>query len=205
MAKKLKLNFSAPGVLHLDFSPRVFMRDKTRTYLLLRDGSKKSFFLTMEEGQIDVVQIPKEEGDYRVYKLNEGEVNDKNVKRVYHSLTPTNHDLLHAAQVYWNSTLTKTPRAERELRVILGMPVGAEIPEDGVETPVKKKRSTGGTGKGTGGSGALDLAGICTELGLEPSKARKLLRGHMEKPQGGWQWQSLDAATQVKELLKNLL
>lgn len=206
MTKKIKLDFSAPKILHLDFTPRVYLANKTRTYILLRDGTKGGFFLTMKEGSVEVVRIPKEDGEYRLYKLNEGEVSDKDVKRIYYPLHPTEHDLLHAAKVYWDSTLSKSHKAERELRVILGLPMSTRVedePED--QKPDKRRKKTVSTQTGTGASGALDLMGICEELGLEPGKARKLLRGHMEKPQGGWKWDSLEKATEVKELMKSLL
>ncbi len=189
----MRINF-AP-TLKLNFTPRVFMRDKTRVYLMVREGAAGSFFLNMEEGIIEVVKVPKEDGEYRVYKVNEGEVSDTSVKRIYHSLTPAQQDPLRVAQVMWDSTLSKSPKAERELRVFLGMSTTLAENDESQESPAK----------GTGASGALTLGGICEELGVEPAKARKLLRGHAEKPSGGWAWATLEEASSIKELLRSLL
>jgi len=180
------------GALKLNFTSRVFMRDKTRVHLMVREGAAGSFFLNMEDGIIDVIKVPKEEGEYRIYKVNEGEVSDPAVKRIYYPLVPINQDPLRVAQVMWDSTLSKSPKAERELRVFLGL--GTVLEEETPERPMK----------GTGATGALTLAGICEELGIEPAKARKLLRGHAEKPQGGWAWETPEEASSIRELLRSL-
>lgn len=49
-------------------------------------------------------------------------------------------------------------------------------------------------------SGPITLKDICSELGIEPTKARRILRNNkIEKPSEGWVWDKVPA--EVKRLL----
>lgn len=173
----LKLNFARRSPPVLDFSPpvpRCYVRDKTHTYIWLRDKGNVGVFLTMDSGVIEVVKARLQEGHYHVNGHKEDQ------------LYPIQHDLLEAVKIYHFSTLSKTPAAQREIGNLLGLdtsgiiedPAGAEVKKPVTE----KKEKTASTG------GTFSLAELCAELGIEPSVARKKLRGKVEKPGGRWEW-----------------
>lgn len=190
----MKIDFSPKRVLSIDFSPRVFMRDRTHTYLFLREKKGKGQFLTMESGTIEIVRVPLEDGEYRVWKRNEGEVQDPKVTLIFYPLVPYEADPMRAINTYWASPLDKSPAAIRELRVLLGLPPSEEpegYKERGSTSPKAAKTSTGAS-----------LADLCTELGIEGSAARKVLRKEqIEKPGDRWEWTDPEAAQKIKDLL----
>lgn len=50
------------------------------------------------------------------------------------------------------------------------------------------------------------LKDLCSELGISPATARKLLRSKGKvAPDGGWKWTDREAAKPVKKILKKLL
>lgn len=185
----MRINFK-PQKLAVDFSPKVFMRDKTHTYLFLREKKGKGCFLTMEEGIIDVVKIPLEDGEYRVWQRNEGQYG-KEVQTFYYPLVPFDYDFMKAVHTYWNSTIEKSVSADRELRALLGLGSAAVEPE------------AGGTRKPADPNRGVSLADLCIELNIEPGQARKILRSRgIEKPSDGrWQWQVPSAVDEIREIL----
>jgi hypothetical protein len=63
------------------------------------------------------------------------------------------------------------------------------------ERPKKKTKPNRGS--------IITLKELCTELGLEPSKARKLLRkANIEKPGASWEWNNKEDIQRIKTLLK---
>jgi hypothetical protein len=188
----MKLDFGQKSTLTLDFTSRVYVRDRTHTYLFLREKKDKGYFLTMDNGVIEVVKVPLEEGEFRVWKANEGEVEEK-VARIYHKLTPVEYDPMKAIMVYWNSTLDKSVAADRELRLLLGM----QVQDPGDSTP------SNGAKRVTNPDRGISLADLCLELDLEGSQARKILRTQgVEKPGDRWEWTDPDQANSVKEILR---
>lgn len=189
----MKIDFTpAKPSLILDFTARVYFRDRTHTYLFLRMKKDKGHFLTMEDGIIEVVKVPFEEGEFRVWKANEGEVEER-VARIYYKLTPVDYDPMKAIMVYWNSTLDKTVAADRELRLLLGMQT--QGPED-PRSPSLAKKATAGKDR------EISLADICLELDMEGSQARKILRTMgIEKPGERWEWPNPEQASSIKEML----
>lgn len=154
--------------LIIDFTPplpRCYLREKTHTYIWLRDKAQVGTFLTMESGIIEVVKVPLVDGKYRVMRSKDG------------LLEPINYDLRKAIEVYAGSTLEKTPAAQREIARIMG----EEVDEEPEESPPEPRTATK-TGS------AVSLAELCAELGLEPTVARKKLRGKIEKPGARWEW-----------------
>lgn len=51
--------------------------------------------------------------------------------------------------------------------------------------------------------GEYTLADLCSEIGMDPAKARKLLRAKGKKPpEGTWKWPNKEAAKAIKRFLK---
>lgn len=169
----LKLNFAIRSPLVIDFSPplpRCYVREGTHTYLWLRDKGLMGLFLTMESGSIEVIKARLEQGVYRVNGMKE------------EKLVPIQYDLLQAVRIYHESTLAKSAAAQREIANLLGMDT-KHIQDDPAPAPVEKK-PTEPKSAGT----VISLSDLCAELGIEPSVARKKLRGKVEKPGGRWEW-----------------
>ena len=186
----MRISFT-PKKLSLDFTPRVYLRDRTHAYLLIKTGKKWATFLTWGNGLVERVKVHYEDGEYRCYKNNDGEVKEA-VARFYHPLVPyLKMDCVELARRMWDSTFSKTPVAERELRAILGMPLGEELPQPTSSLRPKKATPEGFT-----------LAGICVELNMDPTKARKLLRGKVDKPEHGWAWATEAEANEIRVILK---
>lgn len=54
--------------------------------------------------------------------------------------------------------------------------------------------------------GEYTLKDLCSELGISPATARKLLRSKGKAtPDGGWKWPDKEAAKPIKKFLKKLL
>lgn len=54
--------------------------------------------------------------------------------------------------------------------------------------------------------GEYTLKDLCSELGISPATARKLLRSKGKAaPEGGWKWADKEAAKPIKKFLKKLL
>lgn len=167
--------------LIIDFTPplpRCYLRGKTHTYIWLRDLPRAGVFLTMESGIIEVVKVPLVDGKYHVTKFRDG------------TLEPIQYDLRKAIEVYAKSTLEKTPAARREIARIMGQEV-----EEEVEKAPQEPRGVRSEGA------AVSLAELCAELGLEPSAARKKLRGKVEKPGSRWEWTNPEDIERVKGYL----
>jgi len=173
--KTLKLNFAVRNPLVLDFSPpvpRCYVRDKTHTYIWLRDLKNVGLFLTMDSGSIEVVKARLEEGKYRVNGHKED------------LLIPIQYDLLEAIKIYHFSTLEKSVSAKKEIGQLLGLDTsGLKDPAESSEKKQPEKPS-----KELRKNGDFTLAGLCAELGIEPSVARKKLRGKVDKPGSRWEW-----------------
>lgn len=54
-----------------------------------------------------------------------------------------------------------------------------------------------------GSTGEYTLAELCGEIGMDPAKARKLLRAKGKKPpEGTWKWPNKEAAKSIRRFLK---
>lgn len=167
--------------LIIDFTPplpRCYLRGKTHTYIWLRDKAQVGIFLTMEAGIIEVVKVPLVDGKYHVMRFKDS------------LLEPIQYDLRKAVDVYAKSTLEKTPAARKEIARIMGQEVEEE-PEKAPQEP-RAARS---------GGAAVSLAELCAELGLEPTAARKKLRGKVEKPGSRWEWTDPEEIERVRGYL----
>lgn len=227
-AKKIKIDFTpeapvaapavkpapvkktAAGKLLLDFTARVWMRDKTHTYLWLRDGYKFGYFLTMDSGSIEIVKIdiftevlePEVKADKKA-KIAAKPAVTRDTYRVWHDrettfdLTPYAYDFKAAVQKYHESHLGRSAAAEREMREILGLPQLADSVTDAdlAVQPQERKRAPKGEPKPAAG---YTLQQLCEELKLDPTEARKTLRGKkIEKPGARWEWATKEAAAAV--------
>lgn len=202
--------------LTVDFRPTVYMRDKTHTYLWVRDGRSYGQFLTMDSGTITLEKLPiieepvtnssgKVTGHTRAYRVYES-------KQQFWDLEPKNYDFLKAVEKYHSSLLQRSRPAEREMRVILGLePLGED---DDVPTPTRPPRPVRGPAEARpepskkakpvkdSAAGGYTLAQLCAELKLDPTEARKTLRSKkVEKPGGRWEWPNAQAAEAVRKAL----
>lgn len=155
-----------------------FMRAKTHSYLRISQDEFSGRFLTMDSGQIDVVTLERIDGVFWVD---------------HEELTPYPYDVVKAARVYMDSTLTKTTEAQYELEALLG-----DTPRVTPQPAAPKPAKTVPVAKG----GGYSLADLCKEAGIDPGEARQRLRkAKVQKPGGRWEWPSAEAA---KPLLVHL-
>lgn len=189
----------------LNFRPCVYMRDRTHSYLWIRDGRSYAYFLTMDTGTITVAKVDMVEvGKETIYRVFES-------GQVSWDLEPKDYNPMQAIQKYYDSLLPRSPAAEREMRMLLDMPPLEGLTDDGEDvTPGPRKQAASkpakasskpSTGKPSGGGG-YSLATLCEELKMDPSEARKILRGKkIEKPGGKWEWPNAEAALSVRKAL----
>jgi len=176
--------------MKINFRPIVYMRDRTHTYLWVRDGrGDYGYFLTMDPGTIELVKIPKEDGTYRVWQDKE------------HSwdLVPYAYDPMKAFWKYHDSLLDRSPAAERELCAILDCEPRKVKPK-----PIAATQAAAAAKRGTPPPGSdYSLTQLCQELGIDPSDARKTLRRKgVEKPGSQWAWATSEAAEAARKALK---
>lgn len=207
MAKKIKLDFTPvkpTGKLKLDFRPRVFMRDRTHSYLWVRDGRSYGYFLTIDSGSVELVKVDIEItyerddknkiiGETKVYRVYEN-------KETYFDLEPKDYDFQKALKRYHSTLLARSNKAEQEMRILLNLPPLAPSELEGDITPKPRaERPPKGESKVAAG---YTLAALCAELKMEPGEARKILRGKkIEKPGGKWEWPTPEAALSVRKAL----
>lgn len=197
----------------INFRPTVYMRDKTHTYLWIRDGRNYGLFLTMDSGTITVEKIPIEVELIRDDRGNvTGEISTYRVyenKQEFWDLEPKDYNFMKAVEKYHSSLLQRSRPAEREMRNFLGLaplndddavaipdrqPRPAKTPSVALSKPPKPAKDPS--------AGGYSLAQLCEELKLDPSEARKTLRTKkIEKPGARWEWANAEAAAAVRKAL----
>ena len=188
----MKLDFTPTRKkITIDFRHRIFMRNGTHTYLWIRDGRSYGYFLTMDTGSIEVVKLEMNHGTYRVYKSGQE----------YWDLEPFEepYSFEKAVRMYWESTLGRSERAEREMCDILGTEPGRRAIRDMGSTPQPKREKLASAPKQP--SEGFSLVELCAEINVSPSDARKLLRGRVEKPGSKWEWPNKEAAAGARATL----
>lgn len=210
---------------------KVYMRDRTHTYLWLRDGHKYGYFLTMDSGTIEVARVdmvteviePEVKADKKA-KIAAKPAVTKDVYRVWADrettwdLVPHAYDFKKAVEKYHTSLLGRTAAAEREMRAILGLAqLDADVADDTViGEPPKPVAGTTGAVKGLREPRAerqprepkpervkgYTLQELCAELKKDPTEARKALRGaKVEKPGAQWEWPNAEAAAAARKVI----
>ena len=175
------INFDTPRILVIDFSPRVFLRARTHSYLLIREIGGRGQFLTIESGSIEVINVTKDDDRFIVYVHSDGE-SDK--AYIGYRLEPYRYDFMKAIRMLHEGTLSRSALADRELRNILGL------------KPSETKLDAGT---------ACSLADICIELSVDPTEARKLLRANkVEKPGSRWEWELPSDVEEIRTMLRGL-
>lgn len=161
--------------------PRVFLDRNRHVFLLTRQEGNFNYYVTMADGiSVDEVKLGAESDTVR-------------------GLIPYTYDLEKAAQKLNDCFMTKTWSATVALCKLLGKPV-PEIPEE-----VKEKRRAAGERLKTARQKVVHgytLAHLCDHLEADPPVVRKLLRKFkIQKPSGGWYWESekeaFDVAKQI--------
>ena len=188
----MKLDFTPTRQkLTLDFRCRIFMRDKTHTYLWLRDGRSYGYFLTMDSGTIEVAKLEMIDGTYRVHENGQK----------FWDLEPFNkpYSFEKAVRMYWESTMGRSEKAEQEMCSILGTEPGRKSIR-AMDTPQPKAQAAA-SGPKKPSVGGYSLADLCAEINMDPSEARKKLRGRVEKPGSKWEWASKEATSHVRAIL----
>lgn len=177
--------------MEINFRPIVYMRDRTHTYLWLRDLGGCGQFLTMESGVIERVSLTLSGGVYHVTH------NDARWE-----LTPHPYDPIQAFKKYRDSFLERSEAAATELSVVLSLEPGPKPVRNQVEKPVAISTKPEKKARNSPIGGGYTLAQMCQELGIDPSDARKMLRNKkIEKPQGKWEWTNPEAAESVRKAL----
>ena len=72
-------------------------------------------------------------------------------------------------------------------------------------SPISRPKTKGGKSTKTKeeSTGEYTLAELCGEIGMDPAKARKLLRANGKKPpEGTWKWPNKEAAKTIRRFLK---
>ena len=72
-------------------------------------------------------------------------------------------------------------------------------------SPISKPKAKGEKSHRTKkeSTGEYTLADLCGEIGMDPAKARKLLRANGKKPsEGTWKWPNKEAAKTIRRFLK---
>ena len=211
MAKTIRLDFTPPaqpkktGKIRLDFRPMVYMRDRTHTYLWLRDGRAYGYFLTMDTGSITVEKVDiiteydrdeknKIIAERKVYRVYQD-------KETFYDLEPYPYDFQSALRKYYDSLLTRSNKAENEMRILLGLkPLEGVNDQDDVSPQTKPARPP--KAPQTDAGGGYTLVALCLELKMEPGEARKILRSKkIEKPGGKWEWPTPAAAAHIRTAL----
>lgn len=74
-------------------------------------------------------------------------------------------------------------------------------------TPISQSKAKGERApRERTGPGEYTLKDLCSELGISPATARKLLRSKGKAaPRGGWRWPNAEAAEGTKKFLKKFL
>lgn len=82
----------------------------------------------------------------------------------------------------------------REEPIVVKAPSPISRPRAEREKPPRTKKEF---------TGEYTLADLCGEIGMDPAKARKLLRANGKKPlEGTWKWPNKEAAKTIREFLK---
>lgn len=219
---KIALDFTPKSgtKVHLDFRPTVYLRDRTHTYLWLRDGYKFGYFLTMDTGMVTVakVDIIEEilEPEVKADKKRGIAARPAKIAESYRiwmdretsfDLVPYKYDFVKAVRLYHESTLRRTPEAEREMRQVLGMPLDTNLDDLRItgqgEVEVKPRERKPREQREPKEAAGYTLQELCAELKLDPTEARKALRAaKVEKPGARWEWATKEAATAVRAVLE---
>lgn len=82
----------------------------------------------------------------------------------------------------------------REEPIVVKAPSPISRPKTKVEKSTRTKEES---------TGEYTLAKLCGEIGMDPAKARKLLRANGKKPpEGTWKWSNKEAAKSIRRFLR---
>jgi hypothetical protein len=206
--------------IRVNFRPLVYLRHRTHSYLWLRDGYKYGYFLNMDSGviRVDAVDIvaetvtPEVKADKKAGIKAQPAVT-RDVYRVYedretfYDLQTYAYDFVKAVRKFHESTLRRTPEAEREMRQVLGIPLDTHLDDPRIsgqgelEKAPRAERKAKASGEPKAAAG-FTLQELCAELKLDPTEARKTMRGaKIEKPGARWEWATRADAAAVITLL----
>lgn len=176
------VNFKSFVFLH---RPQKMYAAKMNTYLKVAENEKYVHFVTMANGQIELIRTPKH-------------------SQLVQDLVPYNkYSLKHAAQIYMGTTLEKTSKARRALMNILKstdmtktdfLPV---MEREKLNKPTRQERLTEKANEVT-------LEQICKATGRDSKVVRALFREHdIKKPGNRWTWPK-GQRDKIEKLIKSL-
>jgi hypothetical protein len=146
--------------------PRIFLDNNRHAYILVEARRSENRYLTMRDGEVEVMGIDRGSRDMTFLKEH-----DYDVKR--------------AAVIFFNSFLPKSSEATAELCKILGKPVPEVSEEIKASRRARGQRLQAARAPRVG----YTIQQLCEKLKIAPQVARKALRkSNVEKPQAGWVW-----------------
>lgn len=169
----------------IKFQSLVFLNHRRNTFLLVGSGEKYHHFVTMENGLIDTKRL------------------NKTSQEIKDFIPYNKFSLKHAAEIYLSTTLEKTEKAKRILRIIMANKDDSKtnfLPiteKDKAEKPTRVERLVEKANEVT-------LEQICKSMNLDSKRARSLFRENdIQKPGQRWTWAKTEKDRIVK-LLKSL-
>lgn len=173
-----------PETVVVNFKSVVFL-NQTHSYLLVGEGIKYQHYLTMERGFIEVRRVQK-------------------TSQFVKELKPYNkYSLKHAAKIYWDSFLEKTPIAVRTIRNILSskdmnrLNFLPETEKEKAEIPTRQERTQEKANE-------ITLEKICEDLKLNSKQVRGWFRQcDVPKPGKRWTWPK-SKRDEISKLIKKL-
>jgi hypothetical protein len=169
----------------IKFQSLVFLNHRRNTFLLVGTGEKYHHFVTMENGLIETKRLNK-------------------TSQAVKDLIPYNkYPLKHAAQIYLNTTLEKTSKAKRILRIIMANKDDSRMnflptsEHEKAEKPTRVERIQEKANE-------ITLEQICKSINMDSKRARSLFRdNNIQKPGQRWTWAKSERDRIVK-LIKSL-
>jgi hypothetical protein len=186
------------------------MRDRTHTYLWLRDDRAYGYFLTMDTGSVTVAKVPLE---ILTEKVGKKMVETRRYevfadKETSWELIPYDYNPLQAFKKYHDSELARSEEAETEMLAVLSLdPTIKAVRKMTAATvistaPEKARSKSSKEPKAPKTAGGYSLGQLCAEIKMDPSEARKILRtAKIEKPGGKWEWPNAEAAMHIRMAL----
>lgn len=149
-----------------------------------RDFNRR-YYVQIKEGHKYIHLLTMAQGSLEVMKVGQSFMEQL-------SPSPETDAAIRCARVWDKSFQSRSPAADRAIKTLLGQPEEDEVPPP-------ETKSTGVTALRV-----VTLQEICSELGIEPGWARKILRGIPElKPQGTrWAWEKPRVIAKVKKALR---
>lgn len=169
----------------IKFQSLVYLNHRRNTFLLVGSGEKYHHFVTMENGLIETKRLNKTSQELKDF------------------IPYNKYSLKHAAEIYLNTTLEKTSKAKRILRIIMAnkdelrMNFLPTSEHEKAEKPTRVERIQEKANE-------ITLEQICKSMSLDSKYVRSLFRNNdVKKPGQRWTWPKTERDGVVK-LIRSL-